>query len=50
MLHQDTSGLYNLGTAKAVDIESVAKSIAENTGAEIEYIDMPDKLKNQYQE
>ena len=50
MLHQDKSGLFNLGTAKAVDIESVAKQIAEKTGAKIEYIDMPDHLKNQYQE
>ena len=50
MLHQDKSGLFNLGTSKAVDIESVAKQIAEKTGAKIEYIDMPDHLKNQYQE
>lgn len=50
MLHQDKSGLFNLGTAKAVDIESVAKQIAEKTGAKIEYIDMPGHLKNQYQE
>ena len=50
MLHQDKSGLFNLGTSKAVDIESVAKQVAEKTGAKIEYIDMPDHLKNQYQE
>ena len=50
MMHQDVSGVYNLGTSKAVDIESVAKLVAKNTGAKIEYIDMPDHLKNQYQE
>ncbi len=50
MLHQDKSGLFNLGTSKAVDIESVAKQVAEKTGAKIKYIDMPDHLKNQYQE
>ena len=50
MMHQDVSGVYNLGTGKAVDIESVAKVVANDTGAKIEYIDMPDHLKNQYQE
>lgn len=50
MMHQDASGVYNLGTNKAVDIESVAKLVAKNTGAKIEYIDMPDHLKTQYQE
>ena len=50
MMHQDASGVYNLGTSKSVDIESVAKLVAKNTGAKIEYIDMPYHLKNQYQE
>tara|TARA_A100001035_G_C27514034_1_gene377733 strand:- start:174 stop:644 length:471 start_codon:yes stop_codon:yes gene_type:complete len=50
MLAVDKSGIWNLGTAKAVDIESIAKLVSEQTGAKIEYIDMPDKLKNQYQE
>ena len=50
MMHQDVSGVYNLGTGKAVDIESVAKVVANDTGAKIEYIDMPDHLKNLYQE
>ena len=50
MMHQDVSGVYNLGTGKAVDIESVAKVVANDTGAKIEYIDMPDHLKNQYQD
>lgn len=50
MLETDQSGIFNLGTGKAIDIESVAKLIAEKYDAEIEYIDMPDKLKGQYQE
>ncbi|MBR19773.1 MAG: hypothetical protein CMA64_06460 [Euryarchaeota archaeon] len=50
MLHQDVSGIYNLGTNKAVDIETVAKLIAKDQDAKIKYIDMPAKLKNQYQD
>ena len=50
MMSVDESGIWNLGTAKATDIESIAKLIAEQNDAKIEYIDMPDKLKNQYQE
>jgi len=50
MMEQDVSGVFNLGTGKAVDVESIAKTIAEKYNATIEYIDMPDKLKGQYQE
>ena len=50
MMHKDVSGIFNLGTGKAIDIESVAKLIAEHQKAKIEYIDMPNKLKGQYQE
>ena len=50
MMDVDASGIYNLGTGTAVDIESVAKLIAQKTDSIIEYIDMPDKLKGQYQE
>jgi len=50
MMEADTSGIFNLGTGTAVDVESVAKIIAEKHDAKIEYIDMPDKLKGQYQE
>ena len=50
MMSVDESGIWNLGTAKATDIESIAKLVAEQNDAKIEYIDMPDKLKNQYQE
>jgi len=50
MMEQDVSGVFNLGTGKAVDVESIAKTIAKKYNATIEYIDMPDKLKGQYQE
>jgi ADP-L-glycero-D-manno-heptose 6-epimerase len=50
MLEQDVSGVFNLGTGKATNIEEVANIIAKKENAEIEYIDMPDKLKGQYQE
>jgi ADP-L-glycero-D-manno-heptose 6-epimerase len=50
MLEQDVSGVFNLGTGKATNIEDVANIIAKKENAEIEYIDMPDKLKGQYQE
>jgi len=50
MMSKDVSGVFNLGTSKPVDIETVAKLVANLHNAEIEYIDMPDKLKGQYQE
>jgi len=50
MMEKDVSGIFNLGTGTAVDVESVAKIIANKHYAKIEYIDMPDKLKGQYQE
>ena len=50
MMHKDVSGVYNLGTSKAIDIQSIAKQIAKHHKAKIEYIDMPDHLKGQYQE
>lgn len=50
MMEQDVSGVFNLGTGKAIDVESIAKTIANKYNATIEYIDMPDKLKGQYQE
>ena len=50
MMEQDVSGIFNLGTGTAIDVENVAKIIADKHDAKIEYIDMPDKLKGQYQE
>ena len=51
MMHEtDAKGLYNLGTGKTNNVEEIAKLIAEKYNAKIEYIDMPSKLKGQYQE
>jgi ADP-L-glycero-D-manno-heptose 6-epimerase len=43
------SGLWNLGTGVAKSFQSVADEIAKQYNAKIEYIDMPEILKNSYQ-
>jgi ADP-L-glycero-D-manno-heptose 6-epimerase len=50
MLGKDKSGIFNVGTGRAVDFETVAKTIAKKYDADIEYIPMPENLKGQYQE
>lgn len=50
MMKVDESGIWNLGTSKAISVEEVAKIIAKKHNAEIEYIPMPEHLKGQYQE
>ena len=50
MCETDAKGLFNLGTGKTNNVEEIAKLIAEKYNAKIEYIDMPSKLKGQYQE
>ena len=50
MFDVDHSGIFNVGTGRAVSFDTVAQSIAKKHGAKIELIDMPDKLKSQYQE
>ena len=50
MFDVDQSGMFNVGTGRAVSFDTVAQSIAKKHGAKIELIDMPDKLKSQYQE
>ena len=50
MLHQDISGIWNIGTGSAVSFEDIAQLIAKKYNAQIEYIPMPDNLKGQYQE
>jgi ADP-L-glycero-D-manno-heptose 6-epimerase len=50
MFDVDQSGIFNVGTGRAVSFNTVANSIAAKHGARIELIDMPDKLKSQYQE
>lgn len=49
--HPHVRGLFNVGTGNATSYNTVARSIAEAMGIEpvIEYIDMPDSVRNQYQ-
>ena len=49
--HPQVSGLFNVGTGHATSYTTVAESIAHSMGIEpkIEYIDMPDSVRNQYQ-
>jgi ADP-L-glycero-D-manno-heptose 6-epimerase len=49
--HQDKKGIYNLGTGHAQTWNELAESIfsALNKPAVIEYIEMPDSIRNQYQ-
>ncbi len=44
------SGIWNVGTGKPTSFETVARSIAEQYNAKIEYIPMPAHLRDQYQE
>lgn len=43
------SGIWNIGTGKPKSFEQVAKEVAAKFDAEIEYIDMPNSLRLQYQ-
>ena len=49
--HKEISGLYNVGTGRAITFETVAKQVASCLGLEpkIEYIEMPPSLQKQYQ-
>lgn len=49
--HPQVNGLFNVGTGHATSYNTVAESIAHSMGIEpkIEYIDMPDSVRNQYQ-
>lgn len=44
------SGIWNIGTGVATSFKTVAEQVAEKYGATIEYIPMPEHLRNQYQE
>lgn len=44
------SGIFNAGTGVATSFDTVGRTIAKKYGADIEYIPMPENLKNQYQE
>lgn len=43
------SGVWNIGTGEPTSFEEVARKIAEEHGARIEYIPMPEKLRDSYQ-
>jgi len=43
------TGIWNVGTGTPQSFKHIAETIAEGMGAKIEYIPMPDDLKNQYQ-
>lgn len=51
LYEQDINGIYNLGTGKARSWNDLAKAvfIAMDKPVNIEYFDMPDALKEQYQ-
>ena len=48
-LNINVSGLWNLGSGRATSFESVARMIADQYGAKIEYIEMPNILNDSYQ-
>lgn len=49
--HREVSGLYNVGSGMATSYNTIARCVAQSMGLEptIEYIDMPDSVRNQYQ-
>jgi len=49
MLNVDATDIYNVGTGRPVSFETVAQSIVNKHGGDIEYIPMPENLKSQYQ-
>jgi ADP-L-glycero-D-manno-heptose 6-epimerase len=49
-LNVDQSGVWNMGTGKAKSFYDVAKEVADEHNATIEYIKMPEILKGNYQE
>lgn len=48
-LEKKVSGIFNIGTGKTKSFEDIAKEIAKKYDAKIEYIPMPEILKNNYQ-
>lgn len=44
------SGIWNVGTGRAVSFDTVADCISRKYNAKINHIDMPENLKGQYQE
>jgi ADP-L-glycero-D-manno-heptose 6-epimerase len=50
LLYKNKNDLYNIGTGKSVSFQHVADVVAKKYNARIKYVDMPEKLKGQYQE
>jgi len=48
-LDVDESGIWNVGTGTTRSFQDVAEEIVRDTGAKIEYIDMPETIRVQYQ-
>jgi ADP-L-glycero-D-manno-heptose 6-epimerase len=49
MMKSDQSGIWNLGSGHSISFKDVADKIAKKYDAKIEYIPMPDDLKEHYQ-
>lgn len=49
MMNKDVSGIFNVGTGVANNLQEVAELIAEKYNAKVETIEMPWHLKGQYQ-
>ena len=49
MFSVNKTDIFNAGTGVATSFDTVGRTIAKKYSADIEYIPMPDKLKNQYQ-
>jgi ADP-L-glycero-D-manno-heptose 6-epimerase len=49
MLKVKDSGVYNVGTGTTTSFAEIASKYSEKLGVPINYIEMPDQLKNQYQ-
>lgn len=43
------SGIWNFGTGQVTSFQDIASGIATKYGAELEFIDMPEKMRSQYQ-
>lgn len=50
LLEKKVSGIYNVGTGFTYSFQDVADIVAKKYSANIQYISMPENLKNQYQE
>lgn len=49
MFDVNQTGIFNVGTGRAVSFDTVGRSIAKKYHADIQYIPMPENLKSQYQ-